>query len=122
MDDLLKKYLEKTFILNKAPTSEPQVLAAMITAAAKMAKCSNYTSEEVVVDEILDLYQKTEDMEVASLIGMSPQNVEQFIGYPVNFKDYKSVIIAYENDEEYYDKIYYGILKRSEDRSQKPHL
>ncbi len=121
-DALLKNNLEKQFVINKSNLDEPQVLAAMITAASKMAKCTDNVDENMVVDEILDLYRKAEDVGVTSLIGMAPQYVRNNIGYAVDFNDYNSAIMAYKANVEAYDKIYYGILKRSEERNQSHHL
>ncbi len=124
-DALLKNNLEKQFIVNASSSEEPQVLAAMITAASKMAKYNEFNDnvdEDMVIDEILDLYQKVEDENVTTIIGMAPQYVQNNIGYAVDFTDYNSAIKAYKGNKEAYDKIYYGLLNRNEERNQSHHL
>ena len=50
------------------------------------------------------------------------QYVQNNIGYAVDFTDYNSAIKAYKGNKEAYDKIYYGLLNRNEERNQSHHL
>lgn len=114
MNDLkLKSEVERIFNVKGADSNETHVLAAIITAASKMARCTEIVSENITVEQLLDLYQKNEDKELASLIGMGPQYVNAAIGYHVDFNDYSNSLYAYKSQKEDYDKVYTEVSQRA---------
>lgn len=121
MNDLmLKKNLESTFNIKKANINEPIVLISMITAASKMANCSSVVTEQTTIEQLLDLYQKSDNNEITSLIGIGSQYVKNNIGYAVDFNDIESALIAYQANKQVYDKIYSDISQRAMNMSKGP--
>lgn len=114
-DDRLKSQTERIFIKNGASTQEAGALASMITAAAGMSRVyDNGIEEQVVIDQLLNLYDKNDDPEVTDYIGVGPQLVKNVIGYDVNFNDFNSAINNYNINKEKYDSLYKTIAKRAE--------
>ncbi len=115
----LKKLLESIFIKNSdVNLSQPNVIAAVITAASNMASVSDITNSsetlmsDIVRTEGLELYGKTDDEMVNRLIGMGPQYVKPVIGYSVDFMDWNSARLNYENQKAEYDQLYTGMMER----------
>lgn len=114
MDDLrLRRDINSIFNVKAANINEPNVLAAIITAASKMAKCTNIVTEDMTVQQLLDLYKKSDDIQVASMIGMGPQYVKSNIGYAVDFSDVSAAQLAYQTNKENYDKLYSTLSQRA---------
>ena len=114
LNDLrLRRMVESNFNINNANINENIVLASVITAASKMARCNDIISEDVTVEQLLDLYQRTGDKELASLIGMGPQYVKSNIGYSVDFNDYANSMATYNANKENYDNMYSTIAQRT---------
>jgi len=109
----LRRKVESVFNQKKSDINEPAVLAAIITAASNMARCSELVTEEVTVEQLLDLYQKSDDSIIGGLIGMGPQYVKANIGYSVDFNDYANSMAAYNADKQSLDIMYAEILNRS---------
>ena len=114
MNDMrLKRVVEALFNQSKADVNDPAVLAAIITAASKMARCSEMVTEDITVEQLLDLYEKVDDPGLTKLIGMGPQFVKANIGYSVDFNDYGSSMANYNQNKELYDGLYSDISNRA---------
>ena len=109
----LKSNLNNTFNSKKADINQPSVLAALITAASKMARCTEFVTEEMTIQQLLDLYQKSDDELVTGLIGMGPQYVKNNIGYSVDFNDISFAQMAYQANKKSYDELYTAIQQRA---------
>lgn len=119
MNDLrLKNGLNSMFNVKGSDINEPNVVAAVITAASKMARCTEIITEDMTVEQLLDLYQKVGDAQVMSLVGMGPQYVKNNIGYAVDFNDIASAQVAYQANKKSYDELYSKISERSMIKSE----
>ncbi len=115
LDAILKEKLESNFVKNDATIEEAPVLAALITAASKMSRVVETTAaEEVVTDQLLDLYQKADSQEVTQLVGMSSSFIKNNTGYSVDVDDYAAAIKAYQAEKQKYDDLYNRILSRAQ--------
>lgn len=117
-DLVLKEKVEKVFIQNQADINQPSVLAAMITAASQMAIQSNgLATPDMTTDELLNLYEKSDDQQVTDLIGMSSAFVKTNIGYSVEFEDASLATMAYNSIKSTYDEVYRSIAIREATRN-----
>ncbi len=116
----LKRSVENIFITDekKADVVQPHVLAAMITAASAMSIPSGITTPEVATEELLDLYGKTDDGKVTSLLGMSSSYIKLNTGYSVEVEDMGSAYANYSAQKEEYDQLYSGIAERSKSHTK----
>lgn len=120
LDDIKFKNLLESIFVEKADVdlSQPNVIAAMITAASKMFSSSDNTNSseismsDIIRTEVLKVYEKSDDEMINNLIGMGPQYVESAIGYSVDFMDWGSARLTYESDKEKYDELYKEIMRR----------
>ena len=115
IDLKLMNLLEATFIKNGASTSNPVVLAAMITAASFMGKAIGEDAS-VIEEEILNLYGKEEEESVTKLLNMDPEYVKQSIGYAVDFMNKGDAIEIYRVNMDIFNKLYSLIKHRHENR------
>lgn len=113
-EKILKEKLESIFVKQEADLTLPHNLGALITAASKMAIPSSIIDEYTTMDELISLYNASE--EAKSLIGMGPQYVKTNIGYSVDFQDYNAATTTYNASKGSYDELYQMILNRSEER------
>lgn len=109
----LKQDLDKLFNAKGADINEPNIVASVITAASKMARCSDIATEEMTVEQLLELYKKNDDTLVTSIIGMGPQYVQSNIGYSTDFNDYGNAMATYNANKEGYDSVYSNIAQRA---------
>lgn len=105
----LKGQLRELFVKNGAELKANHELAALITAASKMARPSEIASEDDVLEVLADLYQVRGKKEVTNLVGMGPQFVKSAIGYSTDFNDLARSIMAYQAQKEEYDTLYQTI-------------
>lgn len=112
-DMRLKRVVEAVFNQSRADIEDPAVLAAIITAASKMARCSEMVTEDVTVEQLLDLYEKVGDPGLTKLIGMGPQYVKANIGYSVDFNDYANSMAYYTANKATLDSMYTDISNRA---------
>lgn len=111
---LLSK-LHEVFLKNDASVADAQVLAALITAASKMAGYSEVqVTEEMTAQQLLDLYGRADDEKVTELIGMGPQYVAQNIGYSVDFNDFSVANANYKANKNNYDSVYRQVALRAD--------
>lgn len=108
----LKRNLNTLFNVKNVDLNQPNNLAAIITAASKMAIPSGIVTEDIAIEQLLDLYKKKEDQEVNAMIGMGPQFVKSNIGYSVEFNDPAAAMVAYQTNSEMYSQLYREILNR----------
>ena len=97
--------LNDLFVKQKVDYNADNVKAAMITAAAQMALATDIVSPNEVIEKLsVDLSDNAK-----SLIGLSPQFVKQILGYSVNFNDYASATVEYNNNKDKYDRLYNNV-------------
>lgn len=116
----LKQKLEEMFVHKDCNLKNVSSLAALITAASKMAMHSGIVNEFDTIDELIDLYNVEE--ETKKLIGMSPQYVKSNIGYSVDFMDFNISKRVYDANKFSYDDLYKRVAKRMEERSNSKQL
>ena len=94
--------------------NNPNVIAAIVTCASEMLKFSKNpsTSEEIVIEELLDVFHSLGDNDVEKLVGMSPSLVNSIIGFDIDFKDYNAGHTHYLQSKNTYDTYYKMILNR----------
>ncbi len=111
----LRARVENTFIKSpEADIAQPSVLAAMITAASAMSRESNgVATPEMTTEELLDLYGKTEDGQVTSLLGMASPYIRLNTGYSVQVEDMGAAAANYRAMQAEYDAIYGQIAERA---------
>ncbi len=111
---LLSKSKELFLKKEDANIADSEVVASIITAAKEMSNYAPipYTEEDTVTQELLEVYQRSDDEEVKELIGTSPQYVKNAIGFSIDFKDANQASLAYEAEKEKYDDFYRTIEKR----------
>lgn len=112
---LLKQKLNEIFVKKEINIENPNCMAALITAASKMATYSNRIDEFTTIDELVDLYMASE--ETKQLIGMAPQYVKANIGYSIDFNDFNVAENAYRSEKNAYNELYYRIAKRNQERN-----
>lgn len=118
-DVSLKQNVEKMFIKKTdANIQQPSVMAAVITAASAMSRESNgLATPEMTTEELLDLYGKTDDGMVTSLLGMQSSYIKLNTGYSVEVEDMGSAAANYRAEQEAYDTMYGQIAERSKERT-----
>ncbi len=111
----LKAKVENTFLKKpEASIEQPSVLAAMITAASQMANASDgITTPYTTTEELLDLYGKSEDGKVTSLLGMQSSYIKLNTGYSVEVEDMGAAAATYQAQQATYDEIYNRIAERA---------
>lgn len=97
------------FVKQGVSLALPRIVASILTASSEMAKYSGIVSEEESLQVLESLFNPTDDEQVKKLIGLSPDYVENNIGYHVNFMDYASATAEYNAQKEKYDKLYSSI-------------
>lgn len=97
------------FVKQGVSLALPRIVASILTASSEMAKYSGIVSEEESLQVLESLFNPTDDEQVKKLIGLSPDYVENNIGYHVNFRDYASATAEYNAQKEKYDKLYNSI-------------
>lgn len=119
-DAILKRNVENVFVdKSKADVAQPHVLAAMITAASAMSRESEgIATPEMTTEELLDLYGKTEDGQVTSLLGMSSAYIQLNTGYSVQVEDMGAASANYRAQKPVYDMIYGQIAERARVRQE----
>lgn len=119
-DTILKRNVENVFVdKSKADVAQPHVLAAMITAASAMSRESEgIATPEMTTEELLDLYGKTEDGQVTSLLGMSSAYIQLNTGYSVQVEDMGAASANYRAQKPVYDMIYGQIAERARVRQE----
>lgn len=119
-DTILKRNVENVFVdKSKADVAQPHVLAAMITAASEMSRESEgIATPEMTTEELLDLYGKTEDGQVTSLLGMSSAYIQLNTGYSVQVEDMGAASANYRAQKPVYDMIYGQIAERARVRQE----
>ena len=111
----LMSQLQKTFVSKEnVDFTQPNVVAALATAASKVAFASGEFDEGLVCEQILDLYQKLDDENTKAMVGMGPQYVGDAIGYDVDFNDYGAITGEYLNNKDNYDKTFNSLNSRAE--------
>lgn len=113
IDEIIINKVENLFVKKELNEKNSAVIAAIITAASEMAKCSDIIDSETMVTQLLDLYKKNENEEVKSLIGMAPEYVNNNIGYSVDFRDFSSAKVNYDIEKAKYDEVYTEIGARA---------
>lgn len=119
-DLLLKKQVEELFIKNGASTENPSVLAAMITAASHMATITKMCNkkipitEEIVQEQLLDLYDKSNDELVTDYLFMPSDFAMGVIGYRVKYDNISNASTSYMEDKEHYDALYNSMIARKQ--------
>jgi len=108
VDEIVLNKVENLFIRKEVGEKNSAVIAAVITAASKMAEFSKIVDGETTVEQLLDLYQKNDDIEVKSLVGMDMQYVENVIGY-----NQSNSLENYNDNKQEYDEIYNEISARA---------
>lgn len=118
-DMSLKRNVEKMFIKKSdADIQQPSVMAAVITAASAMSRESNgLATPEMTTEELLDLYGKTDDGMVTSLLGMQSSYIKLNTGYSVEVEDMGSAAANYRAEQEAYDAMYGQIAERAKERT-----
>ncbi len=118
-DWALRRKLESTFVKKQVDMREPQMIAALATAASKMSLATDKEGiSDVVVQEVLDLYQKLGDQDTESLVGMGSPFIQGNIGYAVEVEDYGSARATYEREKDTYDSLYDGLVARSKSKEE----
>lgn len=105
----VKSKLRQMFVKNGAELKANHELAALITAASKMAKPSEIVTEDDALEALVDLYQVRGKKEVIGLVGMGPQFVKGAIGFSTDFNDLARSIIAYQAQKPQFDALYQSI-------------
>ena len=106
--------LQKAFVKkDNVNFSEDSVVAAIATAASKIALASQKFDESLIADQVIELYKKSDNENVYSMIGMGPQYVRANIGYSVDFNNYGAVTGEYSANETQYDSIFNKLKYRS---------
>ncbi len=119
-DIVLKRNVENVFVdKSKADVTQPHVLAAMITAASAMSRESEgIATPDMTTEELLDLYGKTDDGQVTSLLGMSSAYIQLNTGYSVQVEDMGAASANYRAQKPVYDMIYGQIAERARVRQE----
>ena len=119
-DIVLKRNVENVFVdKSKADVTQPHVLAAMITAASAMSRESEgIATPDMTTEELLDLYGKTDDGQVTSLLGMSSAYIQLNTGYSVQVEDMGAASANYRAQKPVYDMIYGQIAERARVRKE----
>ena len=119
-DIVLKRNVENGFVdKSKADVTQPHVLAAMITAASAMSRESEgIATPDMTTEELLDLYGKTDDGQVTSLLGMSSAYIQLNTGYSVQVEDMGAASANYRAQKPVYDMIYGQIAERARVRQE----
>lgn len=102
----IKKLVESQFIKKECELDNPTIVAAIITAAAKMARLSNIATETETLACLIELYGAEENQYAGE---MPPQFVKSNIGYSIDFNDIGPASVAYDADEENYNALYTAI-------------
>ena len=120
-DIVLKRNVENVFVdKSKADVTQPHVLAAMITAASAMSRESEgIATPDMTTEELLDLYGKTDDGQVTSLLGMSSAYIQLNTGYSVQVEDMGAASANYRAQKPVYDMIYGQIAERARVQKKK---
>ena len=119
-DIVLKRNVENVFVdKSKADVTQPHVLAAMITAASAMSRESEgIATPDMTTEELLDLYGKTDDGQVTSLLGMSSAYIQLNTGYSVQVEDMGAASANYRAQKPVYVMIYGQIAERARVRQE----
>ena len=119
-DIVLKRNVENVFVdKSKADVTQPHFLAAMITAASAMSRESEgIATPDMTTEELLDLYGKTDDGQVTSLLGMSSAYIQLNTGYSVQVEDMGAASANYRAQKPVYDMIYGQIAERARVRQE----
>ena len=119
-DIVLKRNVENVFVdKSKADVTQPHVLAAMITAASAMSRESEgIATPDMTTEELLDLYGKTDDGQVTSLLGMSSAYIQLNTGYSVQVEAMGAASANYRAQKPVYDMIYGQIAERARVRQE----
>lgn len=114
-DLILRQKVEKVFITKEGVNvNEPNVIAAIITAASAMSRESNgIITPDMTTMELLDLYNKVDDEDVTNLIGMSSSYVNLATGYNVEFENMQAAMGNYRSNKNSYDEIYTKLSNRA---------
>lgn len=102
----IKKLVETQFIKKECDLNNPAVVAALITAAAKMARLSNIATETETLACLVELYNAEENQYAGE---MPPQYVSMNIGYSIDFNDIGPASVSYDADEQDYNAVYTAI-------------
>ena len=91
----------------------------MITAASAMSSESEgIATPDMTTEELLDLYGKTDDGQVTSLLGMSSAYIQLNTGYSVQVEDMGAASANYRAQKPVYDMIYGQIAERARVRQE----
>ncbi len=123
LDKLLQLKTLHLFHPAKEDIKRPEVMAAVIYAASKMALATEYENAEVVCEnELLDLFGQSENVDLKEMIPLSDPFVRQYTGLSIDVMDYGSVSQLFEM-EPAYQSYYYDVFQRAERRKQDtPHI
>lgn len=106
----INKLANELFVQKDVNSNDPQVIAALITAASEMSKYSEITSPEEVIEALSKIYDVIGFKEIEDMIGaLGPQFVKTIIGFPVNFVNFAQAQMAYIASNEKYNDLYQSI-------------
>lgn len=77
------------------------------------AEMGNYET----IDELLDVYGRTDDKQVAESVGMTLPYVQDNIGFSIDFINYSRAMAAYLANQEAYNRYYETIHRRNQQRN-----
>ncbi len=88
----------------------PHVKAAIITAAARMAKYSEIVTESDVLDALVKSYKVEDDSKAGFFIGMGYPFAESLIGFKINYDDPEAALAGYQAEKTDFDSFYRQVL------------
>lgn len=117
-ENLLKNSLKEIFVKKEVDMNNPIVLASIISAASGMANASDIISPENARNELLNLYNQSENDELRNMSYLNSNYVKHNIGYSVEFEDYGKASACYMAQKDVYDKLYGQISELSKTHEQ----
>lgn len=110
----IKAQTNNIFVQKEVDINNPAVIASIVTAAASMSDVADVDiQKDVVISQLLGVYEKNDDEMISNLIGLGPQYVRGNIGFATDFNDYSAARATYESQKDLYDQYYTNILARA---------